>query len=329
MPTNTAPHPSLEELQARTLDCIIVGAGPAGMSAAVYAARRKVDTLVITDNIGGQTNWSADIENYLGYEFMSGYELSQKFYQHLKKFDDQNDVYDLEVLQGDPVAKIEKRDGIFQVTTNQGRVFTSRTVILACGARPRMLNIPGEEKFIGRGVTFCATCDGPLYRNKTIAVIGGGNSAMEAVMYLAKLAKFIHLITINEDLRGEQALIDEVKKLDNVKVYYSTETLEVIGGDKVEKIKVRDKNSGEEYEIEVEGIFEEIGYTPNSDFVKDLVEVNAKGEVVIDEYNRTSVPGIFAAGDVSSVPYKQIVVAAGEGAKALLSVYNYLLPKNE
>lgn len=323
------PHPSLEQLQARVLDCIIVGAGPAGMSAAVYAARRKVDTLVITDNIGGQTNWSAEIENYLGYEFMSGYELSQKFYQHLKKFDDQNDVYDLEVLQNDPVVKIEPQDKIFKLTTSQGRQFKARSVILACGARPRMLNIPGENKLIGKGVTFCATCDGPLYRDKTIAVIGGGNSAMEAVLYLAKLAKFIHLITINEDLKGEQALIDEIKKLTNVKVYYSTETREILGQDRVEGIKVKDKKSDKEYEIKVEGIFEEIGYTPNSDFVKDLVELNKRGEVIIDEYNRTSVPGIFAAGDISSVPYKQIIVAAGEGAKSLLAAYNYLLPKNE
>ncbi len=329
MTQTKVPHPSLEELQARVLDCIIVGAGPAGMSAAVYAARRKVDTLVITDNIGGQTNWSAEIENYLGYEFMSGYELSQKFYQHLKKFDEQNEVYDLEVLPNDPVVKIEPENKIFRVTTDQSRQFKTRSVILACGARPRMLNIPGEDKLIGKGVTFCATCDGPLYRNKTIAVIGGGNSAMEAVMYLAKLAKFIHLITINEELRGEQALIDEIQKLDNVKVYYSTETLEIMGQDKVEKIRVKDKQSGEEREIEVEGIFEEIGYTPNSDWLKDLVELNERGEVVIDEYNRTSVPGIFAAGDVSSVPFKQIIVAAGEGAKALLSAYNYLLPKNE
>ena len=329
MTQTKVPHPSLEELQARVLDCIIVGAGPAGMSAAVYAARRKVDTLVITDNIGGQTNWSSEIENYLGYEFMSGYELSQKFYQHLKKFDEQNEVYDLEVLQNDPVVKIKPEDKIFKVTTDQGRQFKARSIILACGARPRMLNIPGEDKLIGKGVTFCATCDGPLYRNKTIAVIGGGNSAMEAVMYLAKLAKFIHLITINEELHGEQALIDEIQKLDNVKVYYSTETLEIMGQDKVEKIRVKDKQSGEEQEIEVEGIFEEIGYTPNSDWLKDLVELNERGEVVIDEYNRTSLPGMFAAGDVSSVPFKQIIVAAGEGAKALLSVYNYLLPKDE
>lgn len=320
-------HPSLAELSARLLDLIIIGAGPAGMSAAVYSSRRKLDTLVITKDIGGQTNWSAEVENYLGYEFMSGYELSQKFYQHVKKIDDDNVGFDLEVLQADSVVKVEVEGRNFAVVTEKKRKFRARAILIATGAKPRNLNIAGEKKLIGRGVTFCATCDGPLYRAKTIAVIGGGNGAMEAVLYLTKLAKYIYLININPSLKGEMTLAEEIMKLKNVAVKNLTETVEMVGQDKLEKIKIKDKQSNQEEWLAVDGVFEEIGYTPNSETFSDLVELNEKKEIIIDEHNQTSVPGIFAAGDVSTISQKQIIIAAGEGAKATLEIYNYLLPK--
>jgi alkyl hydroperoxide reductase subunit F len=317
----------IKDLQSRILDLIIIGAGPAGMSAAVYASRRKLDTLVITGDIGGQTNWSAEVENYLGYDFMSGFELSQKFYQHVKKIDDDNALFDLELIQNDEVKKVEQVDINFRVTSTSGKSFICRAILIATGAQPRSLNIPGEKEFIGHGVTFCATCDGPLYRDKTIAVIGGGNSAMEAVLYLAKIAKFIYLININDQLRGETTLAEEINKLKNVELRSRTETLEMAGNGKLEKIRVSDKQTGNSDWLAVDGVFEEIGYQPNSQVFADLVKLNTKKEIVINEHNQTSVLGIFAAGDVSSVTQKQIIIAAGEGAKAILEIYNYLLPK--
>ncbi len=325
--TNNNNHPDLASLQSRTLDLIIAGGGPAGMSAAVYSSRRKLDTLVITNDIGGQTNWSAEVENYLGYEFMSGYELSQKFYAHVKKIDDDNALFDLELLENDPVVKIEPEDNEFIVTTQSNKKFRSRSVLLATGAKPRNLNIPGEKELIGRGVTFCATCDGPLYRDKTIAIIGGGNSAMEAVLYLTKIVRALYVININENFRGETTLAEEIAKLANVTVKNNTDTLAMAGTGKLEKIKIKNKKTLQEEWIEVDGVFEEIGYEPNSGPFANLVKLNQKGEIIIDERNRTSVPGIFAAGDVSSVTQKQIIIAAGEGAKAVLEIYNYLLPK--
>lgn len=320
-------QPALASLQGRTLDLIIAGGGPAGMSAAVYSSRRKLDTLMITNDIGGQTNWSAEVENYLGYEFMSGYDLSQKFYEHVKKIDDDNALFDLELLENDPVAKIEPEDNEFLVTTQSNKVFRSRAVLIATGAKPRNLNIPGEKELIGRGVTFCATCDGPLYRDKVIAIIGGGNSAMEAVLYLTKIAKAIFIININENFRGETTLAEEIAKLSNVTVKNNTDTLAMAGEGKLEKIKIKNKKTLQEEWLEVDGVFEEIGYEPNSAPFANLVRLNTKKEIVIDERNRTSIPGIFAAGDVSSVTQKQIIIAAGEGAKAVLEIYNYLLPK--
>lgn len=325
--TNNNLHPSLDKLQARTLDLIIAGGGPAGMSAAVYSSRRKLDTLVITNDIGGQTNWSAEVENYLGYEFMSGYELSQKFYGHVKKIDDDNAIFDLELIENDPVIKIEPEDNEFIVTTQSNKTFRSRAVLIATGAKPRNLNIPGEKELIGHGVTFCATCDGPLYRDKVIAIIGGGNSAMEAVLYLTKIAKAIYIININENFRGETTLAEAIDKLENVTIKNNTDTLAMAGDGKLEKIKIKNKKTLQEEWLEVDGVFEEIGYEPNSANFANLVKLNSKKEIIIDERNRTSVPGIYAAGDVSSVTQKQIIIAAGEGAKAVLEIYNYLLPK--
>ncbi len=325
--TNNNLHPSLDKLQARTLDLIIAGGGPAGMSAAVYSSRRKLDTLMITNDIGGQTNWSAEVENYLGYEFMSGYELSQKFYGHVKKIDDDNAIFDLELIENDPVIKIEPEDNEFIVTTQSNKTFRSRAVLIATGAKPRNLNIPGEKELIGHGVTFCATCDGPLYRDKVIAIIGGGNSAMEAVLYLTKIAKAIYIININENFRGETTLAEAIDKLENVTIKNNTDTLAMAGDGKLEKIKIKNKKTLQEEWLEVDGVFEEIGYEPNSANFANLVKLNSKKEIIIDERNRTSVPGIYAAGDVSSVTQKQIIIAAGEGAKAVLEIYNYLLPK--
>ncbi|MFC1540632.1 NAD(P)/FAD-dependent oxidoreductase [Candidatus Margulisiibacteriota bacterium] len=295
-------------------DLIIIGAGPAGITAAVYAARKKLDFSVITKDIGGQAAWSGDIENYTGYQFITGPDLAQKFREHLQNFD-----FDLQ--EGAGASKVEK-DGVnFKVTTSDGKSLLSRTVIVASGKKPRLLNVPGETEFKNRGVTYCATCDGPLFAGKDVAVIGGGNSALDAVLQMMKIATKTYLININPKLAGDAVMQEKVMASGKVEVLNSTKTLEIKGDKFVNAIKVETK--GKARDIPVQGIFIEIGLTPNSSFI-DLVEKNEHGEININCAAETSMPGIFAAGDVTSVPEKQIIIAAGDGSKAALSAFKYL-----
>lgn len=306
-------------------DLIIIGGGPAGMTAAVYAARRKVDTLMVVKTIGGQTAWSADIENYLGFTMVSGPDLTAKFYQHVKRFDDDNATFDLEVVEGVEVTALARAGDGFTVTLSDGTGASARTVVVAAGKLPRMLGVPGEAKLIGKGVTFCATCDAPLFRGKTVAVVGGGNSALDATLQLQKLCPRVYVVTVNQELRGEQVMVDQVAAAANVTVLTACDTVAVQGEGNVTGLMVRHQADGREELLPVQGVFEEIGYEPATGFLKGVVELNQAHEVVIDAYNRTSVAGIFAAGDITNVPAKQIVVAAGEGAKAALQAHEYLL----
>lgn len=305
-------------------ELVIIGGGPAGLTAAIYACRRGIDTLLISHTMGGQTAWSADIENYLGFNMISGPDLTAKFFEHVKKFDDDNALFNLEVIEGGEVVKLAKDQNYFSVSLKDGQTTAALSVIITSGKTPRLLKIPGEEKLLGKGVTFCATCDAPLYRNKVVAVIGGGNSALDATLQLMTIAKFVHLLTINDALTGEQVMIDKIKSSDKVKIYYNTETLSIEGGNTVSGLKVKNKNTNQEALIKVAGVFEEIGSVPSVDFCRDLVKLNKYNEIVVDELMRTSVPGVFAAGDVTPVPFKQIIVAAGEGCKAALEAHNYL-----
>ncbi len=295
-------------------DLIIIGAGPAGITAAIYAARKKLNLLVITKNIGGQAAISADIENYTGYQYISGPELVKKFEEHMREFN-------IEAKVGEAVVGVEKMNGTFRVKTDK-ETHESKTLILATGAKPRTLNILGEKKFKNRGVTYCATCDAPLFANMDVAVVGGGNSALDATLQLMKIANKIYLININPSFRGDEVMIEKVEKSDKVETLFNTNALEILGDKMVTEIKV--EKEGKRKILNVQGVFVEIGYVANSDLVANLVELNKRGEVVVDEHRRTNVPGIFAAGDVSNAPYKQIVTAAGDGAKAALSAYEYL-----
>ena len=295
-------------------DLIIIGAGPAGITAAIYAARKKLNFLVITKDIGGQAALSADVENYTGYQYITGLELAKKFEEHMKEFK-------MEVKEGEEVVGVEKMNGTIKVKTDRG-TYESKTLIIATGARPRTLNVPGEKEFKNRGVTYCATCDAPLFANMDVAVIGGGNSALDATLQLMKIANKIYLINMNPSFRGDEVMIEKVEKGDKVVTLYNAKTLEILGDRMVTGIKL--EKDGEQKILDVQGIFVEIGYVANSDLVANLVELNKRGEVVVDEHCRTNVPGIFAAGDVSDTPYKQIVVAVGDGAKAALSAYEYL-----
>jgi alkyl hydroperoxide reductase subunit F len=297
-------------------DVVIIGAGPAGMTAAVYVARKKLSTLLLSKDIGGQTLWTNDIENYMGYQFIEGPELVEKFEQQVRQF-----PIDLKIEED--VVGLTKIAGGFEVRTSSGATYQAKTAIVASGKRPRSLNVPGEERLRGRGVTYCSTCDGPLFEGLKVAVIGGGNSALEAVIDMLKVAEHVHLVSLTP-LTSDQLLIDRVKESSNLTVYTEHATQEVLGESSVSAIRIKDLKTGEEKVLEVSGIFVEIGLVPNSDLARDLLERNRLGEIEVSCGGETAIPGLFAAGDVTNVPEKQIVVAAGEGAKAALQAYRYL-----
>ncbi|MDD5679840.1 MAG: FAD-dependent oxidoreductase [Candidatus Omnitrophica bacterium] len=294
-------------------DIIIIGAGPAGITAAVYAARKKMKVLVITRDIGGQAAWSGDIENYTGYQFIAGPDLAAKFEEHMRK-------YDVTVKEDEAAVDIAKKDNTVVVKTDKG-VYESKTAIIASGKRSRELRVPGEKEYKNKGLTYCATCDGPLFPDKDVAVIGGGNSALDAALQLINIARRVYIIDINPKLGGDAVMREKVSASNKVTVMNNAAVSAIIGEKMVTGIKV--KTRGEEKAVLVQGIFVEIGLMPNSEFAQG-VKRNELGEIKVNSYNETNVPGIFAAGDVTDVPEKQIVIAAGEGAKAALAAFNYL-----
>ncbi|MFH1691581.1 MAG: FAD-dependent oxidoreductase [Candidatus Omnitrophota bacterium] len=296
-------------------DLIIVGAGPAGITAGVYAARKGINFLIVTDDVGGQTLWSADVENYTGYQFITGAELVGKFEQHLKQFN-------VALKTDSPVQRIlQGEQNLFSVQTKDA-VFTAKSVMVASGRRPHLLSVLGEDLYRNKGLTYCATCDGPLFAQKTVAVVGGGNSALDAVLQLVNIAQKIYLININSQLGGDEIMRKKVEGSSKVEIFNNAQVREVAGSAFVEKIIF--SQGQDTKELAVSGVFVEIGSVPNSEII-DFVEKNSKMEIKVDSLNRTSVSGVFAAGDVTDVPEKQIIVAAGEGAKAVLGVSRYLL----
>jgi len=297
-------------------ELIIIGAGPAGMTAAVYAARKKLNTVLLSKDVGGQVNWTLGIENYMGYQFIEGAELIRKFEEQVKQFP-------LNMKTGEGVSSLERINGGFEVKTEAGAVYQSRAAILATGKRPRPLNVPGEEKLKGRGVTYCAICDGPLFAGMKVAVIGGGNSALEAADDMIKIADHVYLVSVTP-FTGDQILIDKAKGASNLTIFLEHEVLEITGDKFVGGIRIRDLKSKQEKEFEVNGVFVEIGLIPNSEPFKGIAPLNRIGEIEVNCGNETGVPGLFAAGDVTNVPEKQIVVAAGEGAKVALQAHHYL-----
>ncbi len=297
-------------------DLIIVGAGPAGITAGIYAARKKMETLIITQDIGGQAAYSSDIQNYLGYQFITGHELVQKFREHLEMFD-------IEVKEGEVVNLVDKDNDKVIIKTGTGK-FESKTAIIASGRKPRHLGVEGEKDFKNRGVTYCATCDGPLFADMDVAVIGGGNSALDAVLQLNKIAKKIYLIDIAPEFRADPVMVEKAKDSKKVTFYNETKVERIYGENFVKGISIYKKGSTED--IKVQGIFIEIGSSPSSDFVMNA-EKNEAGEIIVNCKCETSIPGIFASGDVTNVPAKQIIVACGEGAKATLGAFEYLSKK--
>ncbi|MEI6581824.1 MAG: FAD-dependent oxidoreductase [bacterium] len=301
-------------------DIIIIGAGPAGMTAGVYTARKKLKTLIISKDIGGQASWSSDIENYLGFSMITGPDLVKKFEDHLEEFKE-----DLELrISISGIKDIKKKGKNFEVMTGDGKTETAKAVIIAGGKVPRMLGVPGEKEFLNRGVAYCAYCDGPLFKGKDVAIIGGGNSALDSALNVSKIVKQIYIINITKELDGDKVMIDKVMDLPHIRVMNNTEAVVIEGEKTVSSIRIKSRDGGLQKDLPVSGVFIEVGSLPATDYLKGLVKLNKHSEIVIDEYNMTSVAGIFAAGDITTVIEKQIITAAGEGAKAAIQASQYL-----
>jgi alkyl hydroperoxide reductase subunit F len=300
-------------------ELIIIGGGPSGVAAGVYAARKKIKTLLITESFGGQSMVSENIENWIGSKSISGYDLAKNLEDHIRAQDG------IELIDDDLVTGVKKTDNGFSVSTKDGKTFETKYIILASGSSRRKLNIPGDDKFEGKGVVYCSTCDAPLFKNKTVAVVGGGNSALESVMDLVSYASKVYLLVRSEILKGDPITQDAVKTHPNVEIIFNAVPQEIIGNDFVSGIKYKDAKTGELKELSLDGVFVEIGLIPNSDIVKGIVDLNEYGAVITNEKTQeTSMPGIWAAGDVTDGLYKQNNISVGDGIKAVLNVYDHL-----
>lgn len=298
-------------------DVIIIGCGPAGMTAAIYSARKGLKTLVLSKDVGGQLNLSAELENYLGFSSIEAPDLINRFEEHVERFD-------ITRVIGEEVVNLEVTDKIKLVHTRAGNRYQGRALIIASGKIPRPLGIPGESRLLGKGVAYCATCDAPFYKDKVVAVVGGGNSALEAAGELERWATHVYLVVRNT-YSADDILVDRVTRLAKVEVLLNYDTLEILGAQQVTGLRVRSRDDHSERTLAVDGIFVEIGLLPNTGFAMDVLALNASGEIIIDCQTHTGVPGVFAAGDVTNVRDKQVLVAAGEGVKAALQAHDYLL----
>lgn len=291
-------------------DTIVIGGGIAGATAAIYAARRKMKCLLLSLDVGGQLNKITEIENWPGEENITGIALSTKLASQLKKFEIETKY--------SQATKISKENDTFLVSTSTETLKT-KTIILAFGKVPRVMNIKGEDEFMGRGVSYCATCDAPFFKQKKVAVMGGGNSAVDAAILLSKIANQVYLIHRRDEFRAEKHLLEKLNKIDNIEIILNTTIIEVKGEQVLKKIVLHDNS-----ELEVDGLFVEAGYVVNNALVKDLVKCDDNGSILVDSRQQTSCPGIFAAGDMTTIPFQQLVIAAGQGAIAALSAYEHI-----
>ncbi len=299
-------------------DVIIIGQGPAGFTAGIYAGRRKMKTLIIGDKLGGQLAMASEIENYPGFKSIQGFELILKIKEQVENIGIK--------IKNEEVKQLLKKEGYFEIITEKNK-YNTKTVILAIGLAPRRLAIQGEKKLIGKGVSYCANCDAPLYKNKIVAVVGGGNSALDAAELLSKIAKKVYLIHRRQEFKAFEALIDEVKSKNNIEMVLNSVVDEIIGKKKVEKIKIKNIVNKKEKIIDIDGIFVEIGRIAHTDIIANLVKLDEKKQIIVDEKCQTNIEGIFAAGDVTQVPFKQITIACGQGTIAALAAYQYLQTK--
>lgn len=300
-------------------DVAIIGGGPGGVSAAIYASRKQLKTLLITENIGGQSSVSASVENWIGTISLPGWELAQSLEKHLRAQEG------IDIRTGELATKITEESGRFLINGSSGESYQTKTVVIASGGRHRALDVPGEEKFRGKGVVYCSTCDAPFFRGKKVVVVGGGNSGLEAVEDLLPYAREIILMVRSGELKGDAVTREKILADPKVSVIYFGLIQEILGENTVEGIRYKDAHTGEAADIRLDGVFVEIGMIPNSDFVGELVNRNERGEIVLDHRTKTtSRLGIFATGDVTDAPYKQNNISAGDGVVAALSAYDYL-----
>lgn len=300
----------------RTFDVLVLGGGPAGASAAIYSARKGLKVAMVAERIGGQVKETVGIENLISIPYIIGSDLANNLRTHLTR-------YPVELFENRRIESAELKGKDKQVTVKGGEVFSAPAVIIATGAGWRRLNVPGEAEYIGRGVAFCPHCDGPFYAGKEVAVVGGGNSGIEAAIDLAGICRKVTVIEFMDGLKADQVLQDKARSLPNVDILTSTQTMEVMGnGERVTALRLKNRITEEQYDLPLDGVFVQIGLSANSAPFREELEMTRIGEIVIDAHCRTSLPGVYAAGDVSSVPYKQIVIAMGEGAKAALAAFD-------
>lgn len=297
-------------------EALIIGGGPAAMTAAVYLMRKGINTALVTDNFGGQVVETSGIENYMGYRYIEGAELALKFREQLQKFR-------IAVKEKTRVLKI-MNDTPFSVMLSDETIVKAQTIIIASGKTWKKLDIPGEKEFTGRGVAYCTICDAPLFRDRNVVVVGGGNSGVESAIDLAKIASHVTVVQNLSHLTADRTLIDAMMNYTNISIIPESIVTGVSGRDKVESVSIRSLEDSGERDIPADGVFIAVGLVPNSAFAAGVVTCNRAGEIEIDSRCATSVRGIFAAGDVTTVPFKQIIIAAGEGAKAALSAHDYL-----
>ena len=320
--TGAAARDAAKLAKKDVFDVLIVGGGPAGAAAAVYAARKGIKTGIVAERFGGQTLDTLGIENYISVLETEGPKFAAALEAHARH-------YDVDIMNGQRVEKLEpaaRSGGTTTVTLANGAQLQGRTVILATGARWRNVNVPGEAEYKTKGVAYCPHCDGPLFKGKNVAVIGGGNSGVEAAIDLAGVVAHVTLIEFADQLKADAVLVDKLRSMPNVEIHVNAQTTEIIGdGQKVTGLRYKDRATGTEHAVDLAGVFVQIGLVPNTEWLKGSVELSRYGEIVVDARCATSVPGVFAAGDATTVPYKQIIIAAGEGAKAALSAFDHLI----
>ena len=298
-------------------DVLVIGGGPAGASAAIYAARKGIRTGIVADKFGGQVNETLSIENYIGVKNTEGPKLASDIEAHVRE-------YDIDIILSQKVKNIEKKDLIY-VALENGAILKSKTIIISSGARWRNIGVPGEEQYKNKGVAYCPHCDGPLFKGKKVAVIGGGNSGIEAAIDLAGVADHVTVFEFLPELKADNLLQERLYSLPNVDVLKNVKTKEITGDKRVNGISYIERDKGTKKHLDIDGVFVQIGLIPNTEWLENTVELNTKGEIIVDQHSATNIPGIFAAGDCTDSPYKQIVISMGSGANAALSAFDYLI----
>jgi len=320
--TNSAEKEAEKLNQKDDFEVLVIGGGPAGAAAAIYAARKGISTGIAAERFGGQVSDTMGIENLISVPYTEGPKLVSAMEQHVSEYE----VDIMNMQRAEKLIPAAQPGGLHEVKLANGASLKSRTLILSTGARWRQMGVPGEEEYRNKGVAYCPHCDGPLFKGKRVAVIGGGNSGVEAAIDLAGIVGHVTLIEFGDQMRADEVLQKKLRSLDNVKIITSGQTTEVVGENgRVSGLNYTDRTTGEAHHIELEGIFVQIGLVPNTEWLKGDIELSQHGEIIVNDRNETSIPGVFAAGDATTVPYKQIVISMGEGAKASLSAFDFLI----